>query len=123
MPRIYIIHHDLSVPVDPIEVDNTLYYDKQWQLVQEQIAKHVDGHWEHVNVLFEGRHCHMFVDEVGILKGLPINPKATVIYYNNVNKRKGRPTYDDLSVWQPPYDVNIAQPIAGPAILWTGELQ
>ena len=39
-----------------------------------------NAHFEHVNVLFDGRHTDMFVDEIGLLRGLPINPQATEIY-------------------------------------------
>ena len=37
---------------------------------------------EHVNVLWLGRRCHMFVDEHGHSKKLRVNPRATRIYWN-----------------------------------------
>ena len=40
--------------------------------------------FEHVNVFWEGEYRDMFVDEIGQLKDLPINMRATVIYWNNV---------------------------------------
>lgn len=39
--------------------------------------------WEHVSVLFEGRRTDMFVDESGVLDGLPRNEAATAIYRAN----------------------------------------
>lgn len=38
---------------------------------------------EHVNVLHNGKHTDMFVDEDGHTKRLPRNEKATAIYRNN----------------------------------------
>lgn len=39
---------------------------------------------EHVAVLHEGQRTDMFVDDSGLLDGLPRNEKATAIYRNNV---------------------------------------
>ena len=38
---------------------------------------------EHVAVLWDGRRCDMFVDEMGALKKLKRNDYATTIYRNN----------------------------------------
>lgn len=38
---------------------------------------------EHVTVLHDGARCDMFVDDIGRLKGLPRNDRATAIYRNN----------------------------------------
>jgi hypothetical protein len=38
---------------------------------------------EHVSVLFKGAPADMFVDETGVLKGLPRNEAATAIYRAN----------------------------------------
>jgi hypothetical protein len=39
--------------------------------------------FEHVAVLHDGKRTDMFVNENGLLMGLPRNPGATVIYRNN----------------------------------------
>lgn len=44
----------------------------------------LNRHYEHVAVLFEGKRADMFVDEEGLLIGLPRNPGATAIYRNNM---------------------------------------
>ena len=41
------------------------------------------GMLEHVTVLHDGKRADMFVDDEGLLKGLPRNDAATVIYRNN----------------------------------------
>ena len=53
---------------------------------------------EHVNVLWQGRLCHMFVDDMGHRKSLPANPKATRIYWNATWQHMGKPEmmYSDL---------------------------
>lgn len=90
------------------------------------------SHVEHVSVLFNNKHCHMFVDEVGLIRGLPVNPRATRIYYNNTFKREGLATlvYEDLAA-NPQLPVGshaqitglITNLIVGPALLWTGDME
>jgi hypothetical protein len=41
-------------------------------------------HFEHVRVFWWDRYTDMFVDDVGALKGLPVNEVATEIYLNNL---------------------------------------
>jgi hypothetical protein len=41
------------------------------------------GYVEHVNVLYEGQQCSMFVHDEGAIRGLPVNEVATDIYWNN----------------------------------------
>lgn len=63
---------------------------------------------EHVNVLYNGKHAHMFVDEEGLLKGLHMNIFASTIYWQaTINQHdKGEIILAALS------------PIAGPALLY-----
>ena len=90
---------------------------------------------EHVNVLWQGRHCHMFVDEVGHSKGLPANAKATRVYWNATWRQMGRAElfYDDLeraahvdavTFEALPHEVRaemLQMPtIVGVAVLWEG---
>jgi hypothetical protein len=44
--------------------------------------------FERVNVWFDDRYTDMFVDECGMLKGLPRNERATVIYRANALKHQ-----------------------------------
>ena len=94
---------------------------------------------EHVSVLWQGQHRHMFVDENGISNQLEANPKATRVYWNatlNRNNLKGL-LYNDLSA--PPV-LNLIEAetlqsatnagmllhnavIWGTALLWEGEME
>lgn len=42
-----------------------------------------NNYFEHVAVLHKGERTDMFVDENGLLKGMPRNERATAIYRNN----------------------------------------
>lgn len=43
-----------------------------------------DNYAERVTVFWEDAYREMYVDEMGVLKGLPLNVRATEIYRNNV---------------------------------------
>ena len=45
---------------------------------------------ERVNVLFRNARHDMFVDERGMLKGLPVNDAATLIYHEASRAARGR---------------------------------
>jgi hypothetical protein len=45
------------------------------------VADH--GEIERVNVWHEGKYRDMFVDEMGAMKGLPVNLNATAVYHAN----------------------------------------
>jgi hypothetical protein len=106
--------------------------DLKWmreRLDKEPDIKEIDM-IEHVNVLFQNKHCHMFVDEMGLLVAQPFNVRASRIYWNatlarSVNKDL---VYNDL-MQDATYDRNhtLAQlnlhPIMGPALLWTGDME
>lgn len=65
------------------------------------------GHIEHVSVLHDGKRRDMFVDEEGLLKGMPRNERATAIY---------------RAAWlsrNPGKDAEEISHIAGPAVLFT----
>jgi len=66
-----------------------------------------DIEMEHVNVWHKGKYTDMFVDETGVLKGLPINPKATEIYRANVLAHEVNPP-----------NPNDMPPIHGDALLF-----
>ena len=52
--------------------------------LHDTVEPHLGGNgMEHVLVLLAGRPADMFVDEIGVLKGLPRNEKATLIYRAN----------------------------------------
>ena len=55
-----------------------------WLLKWINTAEYV----ELVKVLYEDKLAHMFVDESGQVKNLPINKHATEIYLANAKKRK-----------------------------------
>ncbi len=48
------------------------------RILQEQRP---GSHLEHVAVLHQGKRCSMFVDEDGVANGLPINQRATSVYW------------------------------------------
>ena len=60
---------------------------------------------ERVNVLLQGRYTDMFVDDMGVLDGLPINAKATAIYNNNL--RENSPAVAAVLGEQPIHGVAI----------------
>lgn len=52
-----------------------------YERIKEIVDEHLGGVWfEHVAVLWAGQRTDMFVDETGLLKGLPLNPRASSIY-------------------------------------------
>jgi hypothetical protein len=58
-----------------------------YDTLRQVIEPILDGaHLEHVNVLFDNKYTDMFVDDTGLLKGLPRNEVATAIYRNNTLK-------------------------------------
>jgi len=75
--QIIVLHLDKSETI----LDKAPNYD--------EMKKIIGGYLEHVRVLDRienGRFIYtsMFVDEEGLLKGLPKNPKATELYQRNV---------------------------------------
>lgn len=83
---------------------------------------------EHVDVLFKGRPCHMFVDEDGRAHGLTRNELATRIYYNATFEREGKLALitDRLEVPEGRLRAGVETPgfdIVGPALLWEGDLE
>jgi len=90
---------------------------------------------EHVSVLWLGKPAHMFVDEIGLLTGRELNPKATRIYWNNTLSRHGRKSliYNDLTAdpaVNQMVDTAVLEGlglleavIVGPAFLWEGEME
>ncbi len=64
-------------------------------------------HFEHVSVLWDNKHLDMFVDEIGQLKHLPYNIRATKIYRNNWLQR------------HPDTDPDLLSDIVGLALLFS----
>lgn len=55
--------------------------EPSYQDIKALVEPYLDGgRMEHVAVLHNGRRSDMFVDEIGIQKGLPRNERATAIY-------------------------------------------
>lgn len=83
---------------------------------------------EHVNVWWNGKLAHMFVDETGRYKPARRNDRATRIYYNMTMKREGRDQllYEDLEQEPKNLPIGIEQPgydIVGAALLWEGDME
>lgn len=47
----------------------------------EEMQAFVGGPIEPVQVFYEGRACRMVLNEEGLRKGLPVNPRATQLYH------------------------------------------
>ena len=47
----------------------------------EKLQEYVGGYVEYVTVLFKGKTASMVVNEEGAITGLPVNKRATQIYY------------------------------------------
>ena len=90
----------------------------------DDIRQHVSCETlEHVSVLFKGQEAHLYVDETGSWKDLPINHRASRIYANVWLRRCGRATYDDLTVAPSKGIVFTGERpllICGRAVLWCG---
>ncbi len=67
---------------------------------------------EHVNVFWNGKYEHMFVDEEGLLKRLEVNVIATAWYWQNSIAHEPHGRSFDL--------FNQFSPIAGIAVLYEG---
>jgi len=96
----------------PIGTETSLVFDLERDPGLDKIHEIVDPHllpkadFEHVSVLFGGQPCDMFVDEMGHMKGLVRNEKATEIYRAFWLKQHPETLPDSLD-W-----------IVGPAILF-----
>lgn len=66
-------YHEIDWPEEP-------GYDKIKALIEPLLD---DNPLEHVTVLYDGERADMFVDEMGAMKPLPVNERATVIYRTN----------------------------------------
>lgn len=89
--------NDISSPASLVETKYTVYHpdgktedhslmlqhDPGYDALKKIMARHLgEGNWlEHVTVLHDGKPKDMFVDEEGLLKGLPVNIAATEIYH------------------------------------------
>jgi hypothetical protein len=81
MPTTFtILHADGSSETRSAELAAEPGFDALDQLLRPLLD---GGDLEHVNVFHDGRYTDMFVDEIGMLKGLPRNEAATAIYRNN----------------------------------------
>lgn len=79
-----------------------------YERLKEIVEPHLDGNlMERVRVLRDdGEYTDMFVDDAGLLKGLPRNEEATRIYRNN------------WLVQHPGTDPETLSPIVGTAVLF-----
>lgn len=75
-----VFHVDGTTTSHMVEWPEDPGYDRI-RILMEPILS--GGHLEHVTVLHGGRAADMFVDEEGLIKGLPRNEAATKIYRNN----------------------------------------
>lgn len=55
------------------------------------------GMLERVAVLFNDKRCDMIVDESGALKGLPINARASLIYWTATCRGRTGASFDPLA--------------------------
>lgn len=76
--------------------DSRKRYEALKTLILSVIGR--DNNLEHVNVFWDGRYCDMFVDEMGAVKSLPHNERATTIYRNNMMVHaRGRIPIEDMA--------------------------
>jgi hypothetical protein len=93
----------------PMEVPVNKLGEPDFEVLRPKIMQALApaSDYEHVLVFWWNRYTDMFVDETGVLKGLPVNERATEIYLNN------------LRVHAPGSDALILPPsIHGPAVLF-----
>lgn len=97
-----------------------------------RILRPKSGIWEHVSILLDGKHAHLFVDDNGRAMQLEPNVRASIMYANNSLKKIGRQPYSlehllseekklasEEDVW---FILDNSLIIVGPALLWTGDL-
>ena len=65
----------------------------------EMLQNAVDGYIEHVKVRFNGRVRDAYVNEEGLINGLPFNMAATVMTQNTIYE--GCILHGNLAVWVP----------------------
>jgi hypothetical protein len=107
----------------------------RFEHIRDSLGFKPDAPLEHVSVLWQGKLAHMFVDEIGLMTGRELNPKATRVYWNNTLSRHGRKSllYNDLTA-DPAVnqivDTAILEGlglfeavIVGPALLWEGDME
>lgn len=110
--KVKVIQVDGTETLAEFELDDEPSYAALMAVVQPRL----DGHWsEHVNVWDdfgdgEMRHLDMFVDETGLIKGLPRNDKATIIYR--------RANLCGMSAVLPVSNPELLNVIVGPAVLF-----
>jgi hypothetical protein len=100
-----IIRANGDEEVHTIELPEVPDYFQLKAIVQPIIGEHND--FERVAVLYQEQPTDMFVDELGVLKNLPRNERATAIYRNNWLKQKPG-THPETLPW-----------IVGPAVLFS----
>jgi len=76
-----IIQPDGTEETHQVELAAEPTYHELKAVIQPIIGERQD--FEHVAVLHDGKRTDMFVNENGLLMGLPRNPGATAIYRNN----------------------------------------
>lgn len=89
--------HSVQLPAEPD-------YFQLKAIIQPIIGER--NNFERVNVLHNDQYTDMFVDEIGPLKGLPLNATATAIYRANWIKQ------------HPKVDPDSLPPIVGTAVLF-----
>lgn len=100
-----IIRANGDEEVHTVELPARPDYFQLKAIVQPLIGDRND--FERVAVLHDGKATDMFVDENGLLKGLPLNTKASAIYRANWLKQ------------HPKVDPESLPPIVGPAVLFS----
>jgi hypothetical protein len=112
----------------PLEYACVPFHDLQRRLADSDPVHH-GCDIEHVNVWWNDKLAHMFVDETGRYKPVKRNDRATRIYYNMTCKRERREKllYTDLTAEPKPLAlIEIEQPgheIVGTALLWEGDME
>lgn len=81
------LQHEADLPREPGYTDLA-------KIIRPLIGRGRD--FERVNVFHEGKYTDMFVDDSGMLDGLPINEVATAIYRNNVLTHEPGTRAEDL---------------------------
>jgi len=71
-----IIHIDGKIEWTTHDLPDVPEYDDVKRVVSPIIPD-----FEHVTVLWQDKRTDMFIDELGVVKGLPINAFATGVYY------------------------------------------
>lgn len=113
--KMYVLHTngdvhtvDLSIREFPglAATEELVLPHLKFQVIENGRLKTIKPGMQYVSVLYGGKPCSMFVDDEGMVRGRPINARASAVYWTHVLQNS--PTADPVTM----------NAIYGPALLF-----